>query len=98
MIPEPVLRGEYPDTTAHPLWRLEATCLKHWAKVVVGEPFRWTDENIRLAPEQETSFEQWEKWRHWNRLAAGFPFYVKLDCRICEQVTKHIPEGRSGPV
>lgn len=87
--------SEYPDVLEHPLYRLEATCLKHWGNVVVGESFRWDDENIRLTPTQETSFNEWDRKRSANRLAQGFPYTWMLPCEVCGKRTRHTPEGKT---
>lgn len=83
----------YPDVLEYPLYRLEATCLSHWGRVVVGEPFRWVDENIRLSPTQETTFERWEEWRLFNRFASGWPRFVRLYCKVCGRRTRLVPKG-----
>lgn len=92
-VPQPQVEGEYPDTQQFPLRRLRATCLSHWGEVVVGEPFRWSNENIRLSPTQETSFDQWFEWERMNILAFGFPKAVWLHCKVCQRRTRHTPKG-----
>jgi len=95
-VPEPVAEhGTYPNIMEHPLHRLTATCLKHWGDVVVGEPFRWSNESVRLSPTQDTSFDEWVRLAKFNRLAPGWPKTFRLFCKICGGLSRHAPKGLS---
>lgn len=92
---KPVPRSVAADAiyTEHPLRRLTATCLPHWDTVEVGEPFRWSDENIRLADGVDTSFQEWDRLLFQNRIGFGFKHTFDLFCKTCGRVTKHAPKG-----
>lgn len=92
-VPRRVAEGEYPDTIQHPLLRLRANCLAGWHKVIVGTPFRFSDENINLNNAKSVTYEQWDRWTFENKVGWGFKRKVKLFCVKCNKVTDHIPIG-----
>lgn len=92
-VPESVALGEYPDTTEHPLYRLTARCLVGWHELTVGESFRFSDENIRLSPQLDTTYEQWVEWGMTNVVRFGFPRVVVLYCPVCKRDCRMAPKG-----
>lgn len=70
-----------------PLRRLTAQCLSGWHENVVGEPFRWSDEQIRLDETRTVSWEQWRKYRN------NFQRVWVLRCDQCGRDTRHAAKG-----
>ena len=97
-VPREVAEGEFPDTAQHPLRRLTATCLGGWHEVEVGSRFRFSDENIQLTPEIDTSYSQWMEWSLANRLRHGFTRTVWLFCPPCNRTRKMAPKGATNGV
>lgn len=86
-VPDEVLDGYWPDEAEHPLRQLRALCLTgRFSHVSVGEPFRFSNEWIRLDESQTTTLERWNRAR-----LDGQTF--RLHCSDCGRVTVHAPKG-----
>ena len=87
--------NEYPDVLEHPLRRLTATCLGGWHELEVGSTFRFSDENIQLHPQLDTSYTQWMEWAIANKTRHGFTKRLELFCTPCNRTRWMAPKGAS---
>lgn len=86
--PEEVITdSRWPDEDKMPLRMLKAICLGHMGEhELVGSPFRWSDETIRLDMIHDTSWDSWLRLQVKNGTS-------RFWCPICRERTLHAPKG-----